>query len=237
MNPIIANIRGTFFTNKPLEVDYNKSMRIVAGLQSYQLFTFPVNGLSFQISPSGMIPVTLNSYEFRNSDNSLNITIGPDRVDVNQCKKYDDIGQAYMEGASHCQQVISAFHSIVEFKETRLALASTWVIAMDNLDVLSRRFLSSEQNENLIEWENKRVERRLLESIGVLINYGHKIARSQIKLPVEQVLADRIFIETDINTVPLPPDILDIDKTSRFFEDAIENSKKITSDYYKKITL
>ena len=76
MNPTKANIRGTFFTNKPVEVDYDKSMKIATALQTYHLFPFPVNGISFQIGPGGMTPAPLSSYEFRNSNNSINISIG-----------------------------------------------------------------------------------------------------------------------------------------------------------------
>lgn len=237
MNPTIANIRGTFFTNKPVEVDYDKSMKIVTALQSYQLFPFPVNGFSFQIGPNGMIPTTLTSYEFRNSDNSLNITIGPDRVDVNQCKKHDDIEQAYREAAEFCQHVLKAFHFCVEFKETRLALASTWVLTKDNIDAISERYLQQEKYDSLIEWENRRVMRKVLQSIGVPVNYGHKIARSPIKLPIEVTLADRLFVETDINTVPLLPDVLNTEKTALFFDNAVEASKDITSEYYRKLSL
>lgn len=237
MNPTIANIRGTFFTNKPVEVDYDKSMKIVTELQSYQLFPFPVNGFSFQIGPNGMIPTTLTSYEFRNSNNSINITIGPDRVDINQCIKQDDIEQAYGAAADFCQQVLKAFHSCVEFKETRLALASTWVLSNDNLDSISERYLQQEKHDCIIEWENRRVERRVLQSIGVPVNYGHKIARSPIKLPIEVAFADRLFVETDINTVPLLPDVLNTEKIAMFFDNAIEVSKGIVSEYYRKLSL
>lgn len=235
MNPTLANIRGTFFTNKPIEIDYEKSIKIVTTLQSHQLFPFPVNGFSFQIGPNGMIPTTLTSYEFRNSNNSLNISIGPDRVDVNQCRKFDSIVQAFRETADLCKKVIDAFHSIVDFKETRLALASTWILASNNIEAISERFLQSEGNDQLIEWENRRVERKSLQSIGTLINYGHKIARSQIKLPVEVSIADRIFVETDINTIPLQPNFLNADRIDCFFENAIEVSVGIISDYYNSL--
>ena len=84
MNPALSNIRGTFFTNKPVEIDYEKSMKIVTALQSYQLFPFPVNGFSFQIGPNGMIPATLTSYEFRNSNNSINISIKKKNAQVGE---------------------------------------------------------------------------------------------------------------------------------------------------------
>lgn len=235
MNPTIANIRGTFFTNKAVEVDYVKAMKIVTALQAYQLFPFPVNGFSFQIGPNGMIPTTLTSYEFRNNDNSLNISIGPDRIDVSQCKKFDSIEDAFSETADFCKKVMGAFHSSADFKETRLALASTWILADNNIAAISELFLQSEMNENLIEWENRRVERKLLPSIGSQINYGHKIARSQIKLPVEVALSDRLFIETDINTIPLQPDYLNEGRIDSFFKDAIEVSCSIISSYYSKL--
>lgn len=235
MTPTLANIRGTFFTNKPIEVDYEKSMKIVTALQAYQLFPFPVNGFSFQIGPNGMIPATLTSYEFRNSNNSLNISIGPDRVDVNQCKKFDSIEQAFRETANLCKQVIVAFHSSLDFKETRLALASTWILANNNIEAISEKFLQPERTENLVEWENRRVERKLLQSIGAQVNYGHKIARSQIKLPVEVALADRLFIETDINTIPLPPDFLNAEKNDCFFENAVEVSNGIILENFSKL--
>lgn len=232
MNPTKANIRGTFFTNKPVEVDYDKSMKIVTALQSYQLFPFPVNGISFQIGPGGMTPAPLSSYEFRNSNNSINISIGPDRVDVNQCKEYNNVEKAFRDTSDFCLKVIDAFHACVEFKETRLALASTWILAKDNLEILSNNLLQAEKSENLIEWENRRVERRPLNTIGALVNYGHKIARGQIKLPIEITLDDRIFIETDINTVPLPPDVLKGDNLALFFDNAIEASNTIISQYF-----
>ena len=237
MNPAVANIRGTLFTNKLVEIDYDKSVKIITALKSYQLFPFPVNGFSFQIGPNGMIPITLSSYEFRNSNNSLNISIGPDRVDVNQCKEYDNIEQAYRDAADFCLQVLDSFHSCAEFKETRLALASTWVLTMDSLDAISERYLQKEMVDNLIEWENRRVERKLMRSIGVLVNYGHKIARCPIKLPIEPVMKDRLFVETDINTVPLLPDVLNADKVASFFSNAVEVSKVITSEYYRKLSL
>lgn len=232
MNPTKANIRGTFFTNKPIEVDYDKSMNIATALQTYQLFPFPVNGFSFQIGPGGMTPVPLSSYEFRNSNNSINISIGPDRVDVNQCKEYDNVEKAFRDTSDFCLKVIDVFHACVEFKETRLALASTWIFAKDNLEALGNDILQSEKTENLIEWDNRRVERRPLNSIGALVNYGHKIARGQIKLPIEIALEDRLFIETDINTVPLPPDVLKRDNVTLFFENAIEASNAIISKYF-----
>jgi hypothetical protein len=212
-------------------------MKIVTALQSYQLFPFPVNGFSFQIGPNGMIPATLTSYEFRNSNNSINISIGPDRIDVNLCKLNDNFEQAYRDCADFCLQALAAFHSCVDFKETRLALASTWILTKDNLDAISERYLQPEPHDNLIEWDNRRVERRQLQSIGVPVNYGHKIARSQIKLPIEQVVADRIFVETDINTIPLPPDVLNAQKDALFFDNAVEASKGITSDYFNKMNL
>ena len=95
--------------------------------------------------------------------------------------------------------------------------------------------MQPERNENLIEWENRRVERKLLQSIGTQVNYGHKIARSQIKLPVEVALADRLFIETDINTIPLQPDFLNAEKIDCFFENAVEVSKGIISENYSKL--
>ena len=237
MNPTKANIRCTFFTNKPVEVDYDKSMKIVAALQAYQLFPFPVNGISFQIGPGGMTPAPLSSYEFRNSDNSINISIGPDRVDVNQCKEYDNVEKAFRDTSDFCLKVMDAFHAYVEFKETRLALASTWILAKDNLEALGNDILQSEKSENLIEWENRRVERKPLNSIGVLVNYGHKVARGQIKLPIEIALNDRIFMETDINTVPLPPDVLKGDNVTQFFDNAIEVSNAIISSFFKKMLL
>lgn len=233
MNPTKANIRATFFTNKLVEVDYEKSMKIATALKAYQLFLFPVNGFSFQIGPGGMTPTPLSSYEFRNSDNSINISIGPDRVDVNQCKEFENVAKAFKDTSDFCLKVIDAFHTCVEFKETRLALASTWILAKDNLEALGNDILQSEKSNDLIEWENRRVERRPLSSIGTLVNYGHKIARGQIKLPTEIALDDRIFIETDINTVPLPPDVLKGDNVTLFFENAIEVSNAIISRYYK----
>ena len=232
MNPTKANIRGTFFTNKPVELDYERSMKIVTALQSYQLFPFPVNGISFQIGPGGMTPAPLSSYEFRNSNNSINISIGLDRVDVNQCKDYNNVEKAFRDTSDFCLKVIDAFHACVEFKETRLALASTWILAKDNLEILSNNLLQVEKAENLIEWENRRVERRPLNTIGALVNYGRKIARGQIKLPIEIALDDRIFIETDINTVPLPPDVLKGDNLALFFDNAIEASNAIISQYF-----
>ncbi len=232
MNPTKANIRGTFFTNKPVEVDYDKSMKIATALQTYQLFPFPVNGISFQIGPGGMTPAPLSSYEFRNSNNSINISIGPDRVDVNQCREYDNIEKAFRDTSVFCLKVIDAFHSCFDFKETRLALASTWILAKDNLEVLSNNLLQTEKSENLIEWENRRVERRPLNTTGPLVNYGHKVARGQIKLPTEIALDDRIFIETDINTVPLPPDVLKGNNVTLFFDNAIEASNVIISQYF-----
>lgn len=237
MTPTLSNIRGTFFTNKPVEIDSEKSMKIVTALQPYQLFSFPVNGISFQIGPNGMIPATLTNYEFRNSNNSINISIGPNRVDVNLCEQNDDFEPAYRGGADFCLQALAAFHSCVDFKETRLALASTWILAKDNLDAISERYLQPEAHQNLIEWDNRRVERRQLQSIGVPVNYGHKIARSQIKLPTEQVMADRIFVETDINTIPLHPDVLNAEKDALFFDNAVEASNGIISDYFNKMTL
>ena len=102
MNPTKASIRGTFFTNKPVEVDYERSMKIVTALQEHQLFPFPVNGFSFQIGPGGMTPSPLSGYEFRNSDNSVNISIGPDRVDVNQSKEFDNIEKAFRATSDFC---------------------------------------------------------------------------------------------------------------------------------------
>ena len=232
MNPTKASIRGTFFTNKPVEVDYERSMKIVTALQEHQLFPFPVNGFSFQIGPGGMTPSPLSGYEFRNSDNSVNISIGPDRVDVNQSKEFDNIEKAFRATSDFCIQVLDAFHSCFEFKETRYALASTWIFAKDNLEEYSNELLKQGNNENLIEWENRRVERRMLNAVGVPVNYGYKIARGQIKLPIESALTDRIFIETDINTIPLSPDILNADKAALFFEYAIETSNEIISRYY-----
>ena len=236
MNPQTATIRVTFFTNKPIEVDYEKSMKIVANLSAYQLFPFPVNGFSFQIGPAGMTPITMTGYEFRNSDNSLNISIGPDRVDINQCKNYSNIEMAFNSMLEIYKSVSQAFHGCLEFKETRLAIASTWIIPSVDMRAVTSSFIG-DNNVNLIEWENRRVERKTLESIGVPVNYGSKIARGFLKLPIEPLPMDRIFVETDVNTVPLLQDYFDVDKSIRFFEDALRSSVRIITALFEKVAI
>ncbi len=227
-----ANIRATFFTNKPIEVDYEKSMRIVSYLSTFQLFPFPVNGFSFQIGPTGMTPMPMTGYEFRNSDNSLNISIGPDRVDINQCKQQKNIEMAFNEMIENYKQVSMAFHNCLEFKETRLALASTWIISSNNNGEITSKLIN-ESNENLIEWENRRVERRVSESTGIQVNYGHKIARGLIKLPIEPLPIDRVFVDTDVNTVPQMQLMLGEERSLSFFEDAAASSVEIVSKYIR----
>lgn len=237
MRPTIANIRCTIFTSKPVEIDYDKSMKIASSLHSYQLFTFPVNGFSFQIGPGGMIPATLTSYEFRNNDNSLNISMGPDRIDINNCRVYSDIREAFSQIISIYNDVLSAFNNCVEFKIVRLALASVWNIADTNMNEISTKILSQSLNPNLIEWTNHRVERKPLPSSGILVNYGNKLARGAMKLPIEQTLKDRIYFETDVNTIPLSPDVLNDVKSSEFFANAIDESVLLVSDIFNQIGL
>lgn len=237
MKPIIANIRSTVFTNKPVEVDYDKSLKIVTVLQEYKLHPFPVNGFSFQLGPTGMIPTTLSSYEFRTSDNTLNISLGPDRIDINSCKLYSDIRTAYTEMVDIFQKVEDAFRSCVEFKVVRLALASTWNLGGNDLESKTATLLGGQNNAQLVEWENRRVERIPLQGSGIPVNYGHKIARGTIKLPTEPILSDCIFLETDINTIPLPTETLNEDISSAFFASAVDQSVRIVSETLKKISL
>lgn len=231
----IANIRGSFFTNKPVEIDFTNSSKIIAALNEYHLFAFPINGFSFQIGPSGMIPFKVNNYGFRNSDASLSITIGPDRVDVSICNSFDNTQNAFEETKTFCLKVLDAFHSCVNFKETRLALASTWILASRNLDQVSKQLLGEDVPDNLIEWNNRRVERKALDSICTTVNYGHQIVRGQVKLPTELMVSDRIVVETDINTIPLPQGFLNKEKDDAFFNNAVLISSEIVDNYYKKI--
>lgn len=235
MTPTTANIRGTFFTNKSIELDYEKAMKVVSILEQYRLFAFPVSGFSFQIGPGGMVPVAMNGFEFRNRENKLNISIGPDRVDINSYIEDGEILKAFTSMSAICQNVINAFASCIEFKVVRLALASTWNISFENLDFYSARYLELEDTNtnHIVEWDKRIVERKVLEENGLLVNYGRRIARATIKLPAELMIKDRIIAETDINSIPVPPDKLDEAMISSFYKDAVSSSDTIIRNYFK----
>ena len=234
MKPTNANIRGTFFTNKPLELDYDKAMKIMTSLEKYKLFSFPVSGFSFQIGPEGMVPTAMNGFEFRNRDNRLSISIGPDRVDVNSYVDDGSIPDAFSKMSVLSQDVIEAFSSCFEFKIVRLALASTWTIALSDLEQISARLLDKDVDPDLVEWEFRSVKRDALKDKGLLINYGKKVARATVKLSAESLMKDRIFVETDINTVPIPQMVIIPDTTKAFFGDAVSRSIRIVNSIFKK---
>lgn len=229
-----ANIRGTFFTNKPLELDYDKAMKIATSLEKYKLFPFPVSGFSFQIGPGGMVPTAINGFEFRNKDNRHSISIGPDRVDVNSYVDDGSIPDAFSKMSVFSQDVIEAFSSCFEYIIVRLALASTWTIALSDLELVSARLLDKDVEPDLVEWEIRSVKRNALKDKGFLINYGEKIARATVKLSAESIMKDRIIVETDINTVPIPQMIINPDTTTAFFGDAVFNSIRIVKSVFMK---
>lgn len=230
MSQFKASIRSTFFTNKPIELDYEKAMKIANSLSSYKLFPAPVTGFSFQIGPTGMIPTAMNSFEFRNGENLLNISIGPNRVDINHIvNKKTQL--AFADMSDLCQNTIQAFSSCIDYRIVRLALASTWVLAEDNLSRVQSDLVGSENNSQLIEWDKHFVNRSVPKDVLIPINYGWKIARAAIKLPTDLTIKDRIFLETDINTIPLPPEQLPSSKVKLFFNDAINASIDIIKKY------
>lgn len=207
-------------------------------IKRIKLIPLPVIGSSFKITPTGIIPEKIVTYELKTIDGSYTLSFQNGRFDVLLNRMSNDASMPTLEEFKEIAiEMNNVLLSNFEIGINRCALAVTLFYGIDiQKDKMFGKFIKDEQiviNSLPCEWEIRRVSRENL-SANININYGSKIFRNLTQLPFEVIPVDRIGLELDINTLPANF-LFDKECIIKFYDNAASRGVELINWYNDKI--
>lgn len=233
MDATIINRRATFFASVPTNVEQNMQKYIdnFMVLKMYPSFN---QNIVMKITPSGVVQDKIITLDLKYMDESLKVTIQPDRFDIFSTNRNETLEQ-FIE---HVQEIEKAISSSYNNPFTRLALYS-----LSYFDIDAESYdgvyagISKNNEEHPVEWNFRKVLRYTTgeNEEKIEVNNVSSFSRSTIKLK-DSPASDKILLEIDINTV-VGSSISSIQKNIPFFFKSakmkMEENLKIYSSYVK----
>ena len=228
----IVHHRATLFISSPIEINSENVTKISAVLEKYQLIPTSAKSLGFRITPQGIKQEDSITLEMKKLDESFKVIFGNDRIDIMRNKiSENDILESTNLFTQKAENIFSLLIQTFSLLTNRLALCANVVFDLDNdrLDNIYTIFANTTE-------EIKNVRRKpLREQDVILINYVSKIARNNIQIGYEKESKDRILLELDINSVPIPNLIISEDNIKYFWKDVHIKLTQIINCYQKDL--
>lgn len=240
----IVHHRATLFISSPIEINSENVTKISAVLEKYQLIPTSAKSLGFRITPQGIKQEDSITLEMKKLDESFKVIFGNDRIDIMRNKiSENDILESTNIFTQKAENIFSLLIQTFSLLTNRLALCANVVFDLDNdrLDNIYTIFANTTEDSTdisspPIEWEIRNVRRKpLKEQEAILINYVSKIARNNIQIGYEKEPKDRILLEVDINSVPIPNLIISEDNIKCFWKDVHTKLTQIINCYQKDL--
>lgn len=204
MDPIIINKRATLFLSVPQVFDENSMPLYVKALIPMKLMPTFSQGVGIKIKPDGSVePQKTINLEMRKLDNSLVVTLSPERIDIISNKDNETIET--FNGV--IEPIVAAIKTTYPHAFSRLAQYAAIMYKVEGVgftEVYNKCFLpkKGENPDRFIEWSSRKVCRSSIgeDANAVVINNVESISRSKVQIGVSKG-KDRIIQEIDINTV------------------------------------
>ena len=235
-----TNRRATIFINESRMMN-NQDLELLRPLmQEFSLLPSANKQMNFQITPNGLQPIEGLSIDLRSSDDSFKIFFGQGRIDIVRSKvKADDILDPVDDFVEKVQRVISMLNQAYQSWEiNRLALCINVCFDLDNEHLASsyHKFVVNDESD-IVEWRLRKVVRKSIrEGSPLLVNQVATISRSITQIPFEQIPIDRVFVETDFNTVVGQDIKFSTDVITDFWEKTKEDTLQLIEDYNQILT-
>lgn len=201
----LINYRATIFITDNRLLNSQDLNTLNPLMQEFELMPSTNNQVSFQITPNGILPMEGLAVELRNNNGSFKIMFGPGRIDIVRNKiaetdSLEDINN-FIEKVLRVIELLKQSYN--NWIVIRLALGTNVCYDLDSRKLISAyKKITNQDSENLVEWKLHKVIRKSMETGSqVIVNQASTISRSMIQVPFQPIPVDRVFLETDFNTM------------------------------------
>ncbi|WP_071146664.1 hypothetical protein [Bacteroides ihuae] len=233
MEADVINRRATLFVSVPIVINGETLPKFVEAFNGLNLLPSVNKGLGLKFTPQGVVQENVISLDMKYLDETLKVSIGPDRFDIVGTKRNESMD----EFLKKVRDIIAAISKTYpEF--TRLALCSTLFFDM-NISLLNKVYqkIASVQDEYPIEWQIRKILRDKIEKTGevLTINKAYTLSRNITQIGPEDP-TDRILLDIDINTV-VGNDLKILNHQQSEFWDTATSAIEDAVKYYKDLIL
>ena len=195
-----VNRRATLFVANPFNITGDILPLYISEFSKMNLLPSVNKGLGFKITPQGIEQEEVLSLDLKYLDNSLKVTFGPDRADIESTK----VGETWESFLAIVNKIINILSTQMNHIVVRIALCGSIIYSMDqerSMKIYSK--LAKIENEQPVEWNLRKVLRnKLINDAGttsVLVNNVYSLTNT-IMLPGINVQKG-VLLDMDINTV------------------------------------
>lgn len=234
MKAEVINRRATLFVGTPISIDEHTLPQFVEAFSGLGLLPSVNKGLGLKITPQGVIQENVISLDMKYLDDTLKVSIGPNRFDIVSTEKTETM-DAFLR---KIESIITAISKAYSEPFTRLALCSTvfFNIEASLLDKVYEKVVNI-QGEYPVEWQIRKVLRSKIENDNksLTVNNVYTLSRNIMQIGTE-VPADRILLDMDINTI-IGNDLDTLKQQQSKFWGVANSTIESTIEHYENLIL
>lgn len=237
MNATIMERRATLFVGSPIKITGENIPVFITTFGKMGLFPSVNKGIGIKVTPKGVEHEDVISLDMKYLDETLKVSIGPDRIDI-VSKKTDDNWDSFRD---FIMKISAEITSQLSNDITRYAQCASIRLKLDSKHAQEAyRKLFVDNDSNPVEWQLRKVHRtQLLSSdnkYAVIVNNVYDISRNNVIVNGEN-LSNIVTLDMDINTL-VGSDINSLKQIQELFwvssavtiQTAIDNYYSILSD-------
>lgn len=201
MNATIIERRATLFVGNPIKITGENIPVFIEAFGKLKLFPSVNKGIGIKVTPKGIEQEDIISLDLKYLDETVKVSIGPDRIDI-VSKKVNEDWDSFRE---FVMQISTEIKSKFNNDIIRYALCASIRLKLDQDHAqksYAKLFVSKE--ENLVEWQMRKVNRTLLKfpdrEDSILVNNVYNLCRNSSTVNGEN-LTNIVTLDLDINTI------------------------------------
>lgn len=237
MNATIQERRATLFVGTPIKITGENIPAFITTFGQMGLFPSVNKGIGIKVTPKGVEQEDVISLDMKYLDETLKVSIGPDRIDI-VSKKTDenwDSFRAFIMKISN--EITTQFGNDI----IRYAQCASIRLKLDlkhAQEAYQKLFVDKDSNP--VEWQLRKVHRTKLQSsdkkFSVVVNNVYNLSRNNVVVNGEN-LSNIVTLDMDVNTL-VGSDINSLKEIQELFwvssattiQFAIDNYYSILSD-------
>lgn len=201
MNANIIERRATLFVARQMQITGDNIPAFIKSFSKLSLFPSVNKGIGIKLTPKGIEQEEVISLDMKYLDETLKVSIGPDRVDI-VSKRKDETWDSFREIV---MQISSAV--VTDFNNTivRYAQCATIRIKLDQQladNAYAKLFRDAESAP--VEWQFRKVTRGQIqapdEQSSVIVNNVYNLTRNNAIIDGRNI-SNIIMLDMDVNTL------------------------------------
>lgn len=201
MNANITERRATLFVARQMQITGENIPVFITTFSKLNMFPSVNNGIGIKVTPKGIVQEDVISLDMKYLDETLKVSIGPDRVDI-VSKRTNEDWDSFRDLVMQISKSVSEELNNVIVRYANCATIKIKLDIQHANESYSKLFKSP--NEVPVEWQFRKVIRTMLQTAekdaSVVVNNVYDLSRNNVILDGIN-LSNIVTLEMDINTL------------------------------------